>query len=439
MFIIRVIALFSFLVVGSKAHGQLWIDDNFKIPKDHADTLYFPYSDGIQLIIIDLFDTWSNKVAFEDMIHPRGGSAADFMGPPPKNIYIFRDEEGDIKHIYNHDSDTLIQLLKVNGYTNASFSDLDAIQDYNQLNNHLMIYGDSDKVGLVNLLGEIIIPVEYDKIRRYQDRREKHDKLLIWQNGLFGMLDSNLNFIFHPQYKSTQYYPEHSVILNQYIKVIKDGRVGLIDENGSVLIDFMFNDIELIHDTLFTGWICRDKDELTHSIKGHWNWGYLAKACFVFDKHFKVITHLEDYEYIYYFGIKRFIVKKNNQFGVLDQLGAVVVPLEYDYLTQKNGTYYVKKDNKWGIIDLEGKVLLPLEYQSIDARGLAIYVTQDGLIGLYNDQYQLIAKPQFSHKTWDMGKHVLTRADGTAGFVQYDKENTYYQSPEGAITRLVKD
>jgi hypothetical protein len=117
---------------------------------------------------------------------------------------------------------------------------------------------------------------------------------------------------------------------------------------------------------------------------------------------------------------------------VINHLGEVIVPLKYDELVQKSSHYLVQINNKWGIVSLEGKVLLPIQYEGIEG----IFVIQNGLIGICNRQFKLIAEPQFVDKTWDMGKYILTRKDGSKGFVKTEKKDSYYQSPEGKKIKL---
>lgn len=436
---LKTLTLFSFLIFSLSSIAQSPFENRFTPPKENPDTLYFAFNeDDIQLIIIDNYDTWSKKAVFFDMIQPRGGSWAYDNGPAPRNIYLFRNKEGVIKKTYNSILNNEYRLKSIDYINTTNFS-INSIQDYSELNKHLRFYGENNKVGLINLKGDVVLSAVYDNIRKYQDFNDKRDKFIIEQDGMFGFLNSNLNVLFQPIYCTTKHgYPEHNIINEKYIKVFKNEKCGLINENGDVLIDFLFDDIKSIHDSLYMGLIYKDEIEIKKiPMHSHWDWGYKVRTCILFDKDFSITAELKDFEYIYYWGIKRFIVKKNNKYGVLNHKGEVVVPLEYDNLTPENGDYYVFKNQKSGIVNLEGKVVLPIEFErNIYFYGQAIYVIQEGLIGVYSNKYKLIAKPQFKYKTWDMGKYILTREDGTKGFVMHQKEGSYYQSPEGEIIKL---
>jgi len=435
---LKILTIVTLLLSSVNIFAQFPLD---ALPKQIPDTLYFNYEDDVQLIIIDNYDTYNRFGAWYDGMYPRGGSWFLDNRPAPRNVYIFRDKQGEILKTFNSSFLIDTNSLKSNTYINTTELSLFSVSDYVELNNHLMFYGDNNKVGLINLKGEVVVPAIYDQIRKYQDDNERRDKLIIVKDNKFGFLDSTLNVLFSPIYRTkvdTNYvgYPEHSVIDGRNIKVFKDNKCGLISEEGEVLVDFLFDDIRIIHDDMYIGLIYREKNKITHSIKGHWNWGYQVKTCIIFDNAFNVITKLDDFEYIYYYGIKRFIVKKDNKFGVLNHLGEIIVPLTYDHLSQENGVYHVSKNNKFGIINVEGKIVIPIQYNRFHFYGQAIYATKDGLIGVYNKQFKLIAEPQFQSKTWDMGKFVLTRTDGTKGFVKHQKEGSFYQSPEGEIIKL---
>lgn len=433
---LRTVTIFTFLVSSLNLFAQQPLGKLFTPPKTNPDTLYFAFDQDIQLIIIDRFDTWNRQVAYKEQMQPRALSWASLMGPAPKNIYIFRNKAGTILNVFNATLSGSIRLRNTD-YVNTSAFSLHTLQDYKELNKHLMIYDKNNKVGLINLKGEIIVPTIYDEIRKYQDHNWKRDKLIIYKDDMFGFLDSNLKVLFPPIYKTNKDNsysdsPEHNVLNKRFIKVFKNEKCGLINENGKVLIDFMFDDIKTIHDNMYICVIYKEENEIIKTPNpSHWDQGYKIRTCTLFDSNFSSITEFKNYDYIYYWGIKRFIVKRDNKFGVLNHKGEVVVPLAYDTLTSQNGDYLVYKDNKCGMLNPEGEVVLPIEFDGLYFYGQAIYVSQQGLIGVYTTKYKFIAKPQFINKTWDMGKYVLTREDGTKGFVMHLKEGSYYQSPEG--------
>lgn len=434
---LKTLTIISFLLSSINIYAQLPIPTS---PKATPDTLYFAFNENIQLIVINHYDTWKKQVDFMESSQPMAMPwSMKIPHPNSYNNYIFRNKKGEIVKVYNT-NDTIKSLKNVD-FINASELSLISIEDYRELNNHLKFY-ENGKSGLINLKGDIIVPAVYDEIRKYQDRNWKRDKLVIVKDNKFGFLDANLKVLFPPIYQTNRensyIYPEHNDIDGQNLKVLKDGKYGLISEEGKVLIDFRFDDIKFIHDNMYIGLIQKEEKELNNiKINKYFDNGYRVKTCIVFDKNFKTVTRLKNFEYILYYGIKSFIVRKNGEFGVINHLGKVIVPLDYDSLIpEERSTYRVSKNNKIGIVNAEGKVVIPLKYENVEFYDEAIYVTQDSLIGVYNRQYKLIAEPQFESKTWDWGKYILIRKNGRRGFVNHKTGDSYYQSPEGEIIKL---
>ncbi len=431
---LKIHTLILWLIVSISIKAQISFEVLFTEPKATADTLYFPFEDGVQLIVINYYDTWERQVAFKEAMQPRGLSWAAIMGPAPKNMYLFRNTEGKIVKTYNGVTDG--KGLKGMDYDNTGIFLLQGLRDLTEYNRHLKYYDLNDQVGLINTRGDIVVPAVYDDIRRYQDFDGEWEKLIIEKDGYFGFLDSNLNILFPPIYRcssDTNYYgyPEHNILNGQYIKVFKEGKCGLINDHGDVLIDFKYDNLLLIHDSMIVGLLNK---ELINPNQYFWN---NVQACEIYDDKFNLITSLDHYDQIEYNGIKRFIVKKDNLVGVVNHKGKVIIPIEYNSLAPQDNNYYVVKGNKSGVISLEGKVLIPIEYEcNMYFYDPAIYVTKNGLIGVYSDNYQLIAEPQYKQRYWEMGKFMLIRPDGSIGFVLHQKGGSYYQSPEGEVIKF---
>lgn len=155
-----------------------------------------------------------------------------------------------------------------------------------------------------------------------------------------------------------------------FIKVFKNGKCGLIDETGVVQIDFKFDNIIMIHDTMLLGLVNK---QVIDPNKYFWQ---NVQGCVVFDKNFNQIADLNQYDQLEYNGVKRFIVKKDNFVGVVNHKGEVIIPIQYDNLSTQNGDYYVTKDNKSGMISLEGKVLIPINLNAICISTSRQYMSQ---------------------------------------------------------------
>ena len=57
------------------------------------------------------------------------------------------------------------------------------------------------------------------------------------------------------------------------------------------------------------------------------------------------------------------VAQKEHKFGFINAEGKVVIPLEYDHVSDfKEGLAHAKKGSKKGYIDTQGKTVIPFEY-----------------------------------------------------------------------------
>lgn len=402
-------------------------------PKNNVDTLYFPFEDSIQLIAVTHYDTWQRQVDFKEMTEPRGLSWSMVMGPAPKNHYFFRNTKGEIVSQFNVDGHAN-QRFRSLQFSNVDKFGIVALMELRELNEHVLYYGENDKVGLVNMKGKVVLPAEYDAIRRYQQIDGQGKILVVTKNGLFGLVSEDMKVLFPPIYKG--YYPEHEQQFKNCIKVCDTlNKIGLITEQGEIKIPLIYDQLLAIHDSMYVAYVFGSEKIFVGS--GSYRNNIIEAT--IFDKNYKVLTYFQGCDDIQYSAIGQFIIKRNKKYGVIDNKGKEVIPIIYDNLSKEHGSFYVHVGDKSGLLSLEGKELIPIEYErNMYWYDKAIYVQQNGLIGVFNSRsFQLVAEPQFKYKHWNMGKYELYRADGSKGYVQHSpKEDSFYMSPEGIRTDL---
>lgn len=60
------------------------------------------------------------------------------------------------------------------------------------------------------------------------------------------------------------------------------------------------------------------------------------------------------------------VILKNNKYGVINLKGEQKIPTEYDEIKYTNSIYYIaKKADKYGVIDIDNKEIIPFEYTNI--------------------------------------------------------------------------
>lgn len=92
------------------------------------------------------------------------------------------------------------------------------------------------------------------------------------------------------------------------------------------------------------------------------------------------------------------IVEVNGKWGLLDFLGHMVIPAEYDGIENFNGPsnlIKVQVNGKWGIINDQNQVLLDINYNEIDSFNSTIQ-NNEGLWGIYDsDSLTVIVEPLY--------------------------------------------
>lgn len=168
-----------------------------------------------------------------------------------------------------------------------------------------------NKFGYIGNSGEILLPIEYDEIRREQLRT------VLVKDKKFGLLQiggESLKVLLPAEYD----YLQKSHITP--IVVGKNGKFGMVDDRGRILVPLVYDNIE-------------DGYDFPRRVKSQNLFGMIATP-------------------------------------KLNGVHTALIPPEYEEISNsvnpKDFLFKVKKNGKWGFIDFKNKVVLPLEYTSVD-------------------------------------------------------------------------
>ncbi|GLB47883.1 WG repeat-containing protein [Neptunitalea lumnitzerae] len=162
----------------------------------------------------------------------------------------------------------------------------------------------------------------------------------------------------------------------EYPIAIQNGKVGLLNLQGEVLIPFKYNGITKHN----------NNDYFTYKDNNLLGIYFRKTNTYIPAKYQKIQQKGQD----------NFIVSENGKYGVLDyKTGAELIPSKYKRITiygsKSNPIYEVKINHKYGFIDANGKMILEPEYDAISkiygARGIpsSTYITKkDSLHGLFD-------------------------------------------------------
>ena len=175
------------------------------------------------------------------------------------------------------------------------------------------------------------------------------------------MVDPNGKVLIPVEYEDIQ----SGVSLNLYwLWAKKDGKYGYLDENGAVVIPFIYDGAKT-----FSG--------LMAAVKKGDKWGYI-------DTEGTVIIPFAYDELDDFFTDDYCAAKKNGKWGYIDKNNKVIIPFIYDEVEDSDLKYIrVVKDGKEGIIDFNRKTVIPIDFYVINLLGddaMRIFPTKETTI-----------------------------------------------------------
>ena len=307
-----------------------------------SDTLFYPFYDGIQMIEIDHASAWQAEVNWHELRQPRALSWSSLIPAPPPNVYLFRDNTGNITKAFN--SKASIARL------NADFKTIPLYPlqkkrlndppchichtlpggsaayyypgQWKKREGFYFVYGSSTTnhtskphtkkndvpVGMIDSLGNLIFPVAYQYIEKFGPN------FLVKKNNLFGMIDQESRPILPLAYEAASTRNEHVIVFTKNKKI-------------SCIYDVKNKSIKNLNDY---DWI----DE----------------------------NRLDDFELEKNGGLVQ--VRKNGKTGLVDKNHEQVVPPIYDYASPvfREGMLRVTLNKKWGFLDTKGKEVIHCIY-----------------------------------------------------------------------------
>ena len=241
-----------------------------------------------------------------------------------------------------------------------------------------------------------------------------------------------------------------------YAVIYKDGKWGVIDSNGTVVIDPSYEEMITIPNSKNDVFLCiYDVNYETGEYKTK-ALNSKNEEIFIGYEQLEAISNKDTNNNIWY-EENVLKVKKDGKYGLIDLNGKELTQCQYDELTALEGiknTIKATKDGKIGLLNEEGQEILPNQYLEIIALGKDnksgfIVKKEDGKYGIvdYANQTILEAKYEGIDKIYgsDMyvvkqaGKQTLVKKDGTEVLtVGYDEIKEILKNAENGII-YVKD
>jgi hypothetical protein len=444
-------------------------------PSEIPDTLYFPFQDGVQMIVINHFAVSQRIASWMDIgSHGRSSLPRSHGMAFMPNTYIFRNEEGEITSIFNNfrkiteaapDNSRWIVRVEEIKFTKEDFKSpqtADTIRRHrrnytifydfndtigNQTNNLKQdfwirrIVGDNFKKGVFNHRGEVVLPAIYDWI--FLELNKRIPNRIVINDGKFGFLDSTFSEITPIKFQLIEREIKTSSINNNHIITAVDSLWGIIDFSGNVLLDFKFASISE-HNNAYrvrspNGNIMTfDAESFKPVALGDFDHISFFRGPNIYlvgkngrfgivDTNGNLLLPLQ-YDNIVNTNAGGIIVEQKNRFGVLNQDFQLVIPIQYDEVTVSNESrnFIVKQKNRYGIFDRDFKIAIPVQYDTVIYRRLSIQVGKNGKWGFYDREHNLLVKPIIDTiHSRPLSDYIVVESNGKRGLLK-DSNNPLF-------------
>ncbi len=188
-----------------------------------------------------------------------------------------------------------------------------------------------------------------------------------------------------------------------YAAVSVDGKAGVIDQKGQVIVPFVYDDVN---------WYCFDGGDLA-AVKSGAKWGFadksgnLAIAC--------------KYDGVTQFSNGRAGVRTGGKWGFIDSGDNMVVPAIYEniYTRFVDGLTGAKLGGEWGFIDRDGVVKIPFRYEEAQSfiGGLA-KIKLNGLWGMIDKSGKEVVPVKYEEVNGTFTNGMMAvKSNGRWGYV----------------------
>ncbi len=247
---------------------------------------------------------------------------------------------------------------------------------------------------------------EYDHVEAISNKDTdnnlwyENDVVRVEKNGLYGLIDLSGKELLQCEYDKIEALEG----VQNTFKITKDGKVGIADDKGNVLITPSYAEITNLDKDRSQGFIVKSSDG-KYGIVDTANKQVLETKYDTVEKIYRndyyVVTENGKQEVVKKAGDKvlsgnydkieailqnpenGIIYKQKEKYGIMNLSGDVVIKPEYEKLKEgASGSIIAKKDSKYGIIDLQGNQKVEFKYQNLSYNEKAdLYIAED-------DQYE---------------------------------------------------
>lgn len=255
-----------------------------------------------------------------------------FIGCQDNSKESSKNKQNHNKNVYNYVTDDMFQVVR------------------------------DGKIGMMNMEKKIVIDCEYDSMTSFNEKgfaivqkgvtgKDEYDLPI---GGKMGTIDRKGKVIIPLE------YDELIDCNNGNFIVQKESQVFLINSKGEKISEKQY---DVLNYNYWSDGLITVGNNPTYDEYGD----VISSDCGLVDYNGKEILSCE-YKEIYPISNHKknyLVVKKDTKYGVYDSEGKVVIPLEYDNISDSglDGILFVEKNGKAGAIDFDEKIVIPFEYE----------------------------------------------------------------------------
>ena len=242
-----------------------------------------------------------------------------------------------------------------------------------------------------------------DNIDKNSNVWYEENVLRVKKNGKYGLIDLNGKVLLPAEYDEITVLEgiENSLIIK------KDGNVGLVNDTGSIIIDVNYKEIKGLGDTYKDGYITIDE-------QGKYGLISATKKQILGGKYDEILqVPLKEY----------YVIKENGKQKLINSNGEILIDNGFDEIKSitTNGIIYIK-DNLYGEMTTSGEVTIKADYQELKEVKEQIYIAKQ------NNKYGII----------DGLGNVLTAFEYD-GMTYNEKANLFFADDSEYNTSIIDD
>ena len=342
---------------------------------------------------------------------------------PKRAVFICKNDEE--RKILNEKNEEIFKK-----YQNVEAIKLqNIISETAEYERNVLKYEKNGKYGLLDMTGEEVVKPKYDEI---SSLGYKQGEILVKENNKYGVLDSQGNIIIRPIYdsiQSDQYYTEQDGYEKSgYIvcETTEEGyRYGYYDYEGSKVLENEYNEIVRIAEVSGTNDIY-----LIASKNGQA--GVFVNNSKIIDTKYQSIIFNDE--------TKTFTVEITGKYGVINNKGIEILPVEYTSIQTKGLYIYTTKEEEKKVFDKEGKeVDIPFDTIIEPTANSEYYIKseQNQKYSILNSNLEEISKQEYTYLEYAFDKYfIATDMAGKSGII--DTSENIYLNFEFDIVQLIK-